>query len=92
MPDSWDICQGKLLTGSGIRSQERKEFQSMKVKEVGYLKNSLTSDMNIVFGVFSAGFQLCSGIDFLYCTPFPKFWNSNKYPDPGYIGSMQSAF
>lgn len=44
MPESWDTCQGKLLTGSGTSPGERSLLQ-LEPKGVRDLKSTLTSDM-----------------------------------------------
>lgn len=47
MPEPWDTCQGKLLTGKGTSPRERSVLQSTKLKGVGDLKRVLTSDMEL---------------------------------------------
>jgi hypothetical protein len=45
MPELWDTCQGKLLTGSGTSPSERSMLLSTKMEGIGELKYALTSDM-----------------------------------------------
>jgi hypothetical protein len=47
MPEQWDTCQGTLLTESETSLRERSLLRSSKMKEVGYLKGALTSDLEM---------------------------------------------
>jgi hypothetical protein len=71
IPELWDTCQGKLLTGNGTSPRARSVLQSTKMKGVGVLKNALTSDMEIKSGVCPAGFSSCFGPVFPYYALFP---------------------
>lgn len=52
MPDPWDSCQGKLLTGYGTIPKERNVLQSKK------LEGDEEESSNIEFGIYPAGFHL----------------------------------
>jgi hypothetical protein len=39
MPEPWDSCQGKLLTGRSIGPRETRLLQSTKMKGTGDLKS-----------------------------------------------------
>ena len=58
MPESWDTCHGKLLTGSGTSSIERSVLQSTNLKGVGDLKTivTLVRHGDIESGDCTAGF------------------------------------
>lgn len=45
--ESWDICQAELLTEYGTNPEERNVLQSIKLKGLGDLKSTMTSDMEI---------------------------------------------
>ena len=90
MPESWDTCQGELLTGSGTSPRERSVLQSTKeVKGVGDLKSALTSDMEmqslefaqLVFGLALVQYflsmlpSLCFGM-VMYVYPMPLYVRS----------------
>lgn len=51
MPESWDICWRKLLTGSGTIPWEGSVLPSTQLKGVGALKNILTLDMEMRFEI-----------------------------------------
>jgi hypothetical protein len=69
----------KLLTGTSPR--ERRVLQSTKMKGVGHLKSTLTSDVEMqVFGFVQLAFSLALVcIIFPRHAPFPMFWNGNVY-------------
>jgi hypothetical protein len=46
-PEPWDMDSEYLPTGSGNSPGERSVVQSIKLKEVGNLKSTLTSDMEV---------------------------------------------
>ena len=50
MSESWNTCQGELLTGYGTIPGES-VLQSTKLKGFGDLKTTLTSDMEIVWSL-----------------------------------------
>jgi hypothetical protein len=68
MPEPWNTCQGKLLTGNGPSPGERSLLQSTKMKGVGDLKSTLTSDMEMQSLEFA---QLDSGV--LFGPEFPHY-------------------
>ena len=47
MPESYDTCQGKLITGSGNSPRKRSVLQSIKLKGVGDMRSVLTSDVEM---------------------------------------------
>lgn len=47
IPESWDACQEELLTGSGTNLRERNVLQTTKLKIVGDLKSTLTTDVEM---------------------------------------------
>ena len=55
MPELWDTCQGKLLTGNGTSPRERSLLQSTKLKELDIRYK------DAVFRVHPAGFLSCFG-------------------------------
>ena len=63
MPEPWNTCQGKLLTGSRTSPRERNVFQSTKLKGVGDLKSISTSDVEIQ----SLEFSKCCCDVFVHC-------------------------
>jgi len=68
MPEPWDTCQGKLLTGSGTTSPP-----SPKKVAVNNTERSWRSEEHeeyAEFGVCSAGCQSCLGPVFPHYAPF----------------------
>lgn len=47
MPESWNTCRGKLLTGEGTSPRERSVLLSRKLNGVGDLKRALTPDLEM---------------------------------------------
>ena len=73
MPESWDSCQGGLLTGSGTNSRDGSVLQLTKLNGVGDLKSVLTADMEMQFGVSPVGFQSCFSPVFPHYAPLLHF-------------------
>lgn len=51
MPEPWDTCRGKLLTGNGTNPREKSVLLSRKLNEAGDLKRALTPDLEIVWSL-----------------------------------------
>ena len=65
MPELWDICQGKLLIGSGTSPRERSLPQSTKMKEMEICQECLDIRYgNAEFGVCPTSFWSCFGLVF----------------------------
>ncbi|ERE65813.1 hypothetical protein H671_xg19925 [Cricetulus griseus] len=77
MPESWDTCQGELLTECGTSSRERSVLQSTKQKRFGDQKSVLTSDIEMQSGVCPAEFWSYTGPVFPHYFAFPPVWNGN---------------
>ena len=77
MPEPWDTCQGKLLTGGGTRSREGSLMQSSRVKGVRDMKSALTSNMKMQSLEFA---QLAFGLTLVQDFFTKTFWNGNVYP------------
>lgn len=93
MTETWDTCQGKLLSGNGTSPRERIMFQSKTVKGVWELKCDLTAVMEMQsLGYAQLTFSLALVQYFLIILLFPPFWNSNVCPVSLYVRSMWFAF
>lgn len=78
MPESWDTCLGKLQTWCGNSPRLRNVLHSTKLKEVGAMKSTLMSDMEMQsFEFIQLVFSLWSSISL--SAPFTPFWNGNIY-------------
>lgn len=86
MSESWDTCQGELL--SDCSPGERSVLQSTKLKGIGDLKSVLTSDIDTELGAYPAQFQSCCGSIFHHYALLPSFWNGDVYSAPMYVRRM----
>jgi hypothetical protein len=69
MPEPWDICWGKLLTGSGIGTGEKSLLQTTKMKKSWKSKDHIDISLgDAEFGVCPAAFLSC-------------FWGTVKWLD-----------
>ena len=71
--ESWDFCRERQLAGNGNSPREN-VLQSTKLKGVGDLKSTLTSDMEIRSLKF-AKLVLCLGLVQYFLTMM--LWNTN---------------
>lgn len=79
-----------LLIETRTTPRKSSVWQSMKLKEVGYLKIILISDMEIRFEISHLFFSLlCSCISSLCSLSYSRTlpWNSDVYPVP-YVGTI----
>ena len=89
IPESWDTCQEELLTGCGTNLRERNVLQTTKLKIVGDLKSTLTTDVemqNLEFALLV--FRSCFDPASPHYAPFLPFWNGNVDPVPLCVTSI----